>query len=74
MLIERLTQIQRALGMSDREFARRIGVSGAMWTMVRNKQRRLGPRALGGIHRAFPELREDVFDYAVSDRRPLTAA
>lgn len=49
-LIER----QQALRESDRTFARRLGVTGAFWGMVRRSEKGVSLRLARAARRAFP--------------------
>lgn len=65
-LLARLTQIQRSLNASDAEFAARIGITDPAWNLIRNGKREMGRKALAGIYRAFPELSNEILDYATT--------
>ncbi len=63
MLIERLITRQRELGLTDGEFARRLGISRTLWWAIRTGQRAMGLRSLRGIVRAFPDLDDEVLAF-----------
>lgn len=56
MLIHSLIEKQRAENLSNAEFARRLGISRALWDLVRTGKRGFGERTLSGIVCAYPEL------------------
>lgn len=62
-MIEKLQILQETLDLTDRQFARRIGISGAMWNNVKHSKRSLGMQSIVGIVAAFPELKEDLWNY-----------
>lgn len=49
--------MQQGEGWSDVRMARELGISPAMWALVRSGQRRPGNKMLGGVERRFPDLR-----------------
>lgn len=59
-LLDRLITLQEAHGWSDREFARKLGISNGLWSATRNRRKPLGRKALQGVLRAFPELEAEV--------------
>jgi hypothetical protein len=67
-LVATLVAIQRASGWTDVEMGRRLGISGSMWTLIRQGRRRLGGKALSGVLGAFPPLKDAVARYL--DRGP----
>lgn len=60
MLIESLIEKQQAEHLSNTEFARRLGVSRALWDLVRTGKRGFGERMLSGIVHAYPELTPEL--------------
>jgi len=60
--MDRLREIQRVLGSTDREFAARLGISHAYWVMVRTGKRRVGQKLLVGVIQGFPELEDDAME------------
>lgn len=59
-LIETLRNRQRAIGASDGEFARRLGISRQMWQAIRTGEREPGRPTLQRITTAYPDLLPDV--------------
>lgn len=62
-LIDILVTRQDAAGMTDAEFAARIGISREMWRRVRQRTARIGNKTRSRILRAFPELREHILGF-----------
>lgn len=60
MLLEKLIRKQQELGMSDRRFAKELGVSRALWQFTKTGQNQIGIKMLSGIRRRFPELMPDI--------------
>lgn len=56
MLINSLIEKQRAEHLSNTQFAQKLGVSRALWDLVRRGRRGLGEKMLKGIVRAYPDL------------------
>lgn len=56
-LVQRLTELQRELTESDRQFAIRLGVDWSYWSYVRRGKRRAGGKLIEGACQAFPEVR-----------------
>lgn len=56
MLIHSLIEKQRAEHLSNTEFAQRLGISRALWDLVRTGKRGFGEKTLSGIVRAYPDL------------------
>ncbi len=73
-LNEKLTQLQTTLNLSDRDFAKRLGVSRTMWTRTRLGQRPIRFELLAGAVRAFPDLKPDVIRYLEETDRNTVAA
>ena len=59
-LIDTLSSRQRELGLADRAFAARIGISRPMWVGMRNRRVVPGRRTLERILKAFPEFQLQV--------------
>lgn len=55
-LVSALLERQRALGLSDELFARRLTISQSMWHLVRTGKRRPGRAVLRGVLDQYPEL------------------
>jgi transcriptional regulator with XRE-family HTH domain len=62
-LVETLKAKQEELGLDDRDFAGRLGISRPAWSMIRTGQRQPGEKVLAGVMRAFPSLGEDCLVY-----------
>ena len=70
-LIQELIDRQVKSGLGDRLFAERIGLSRSAWLKVRSHRGGLGPQALSGIVRAFPELRSYVAGLLEDEAREI---
>ena len=55
-LIAQVRSIHQRDAQSDRDIARRLGVSRATWNFARAGKRRLSLKILRGIVKGFPEL------------------
>jgi|GEM_PF-4859739 len=62
-LLERLVEEQRTKGLSDRAFARRLGVSQTLWTHTRSGKVQMGMKILAAVVREFPLLGNEVIKY-----------
>lgn len=67
MLIHSLIEKQQAQQLSNTQFARRLGISRALWDLVRTGKRGFGERTLSGIVRAYPELIPEVLLFLRGD-------
>jgi len=72
MLLDSLKTKQQELGLSDREFAERLGVPRVTWTCTRLGHKRIGETMLAAVARAFPELDREVLLFLRSGE-PLRA-
>ena len=70
-LLEKLIAKQKALGLTDKEFAAVLGVPRSTWQLTRSGVIRLGPRVALAARRAFPELTDEVIAFLLSDASPL---
>ncbi len=59
-LLTRVMDIQRAEGLSDREFARKLGLSNGQWSGVKSGRIRMGRKTLRALLRLYPQLRPAV--------------
>lgn len=66
-LMSELERIRASRGWTDAEMAKHLGVSRAMYTMVRSGRRRPGRRFLTAVKRAFEWL--DLNFYFASESR-----
>ncbi len=62
-LLEKLVEKQQAEELTDRPFAKKLGIAGAQWFNVRKKERGFGVKTLGGVLQLYPELEPDVLTY-----------
>lgn len=62
-LIKRLTQEQEKLGLSDRAFARKLGVSSALWAMTKTGKSPVGRKLMAATMREFPILANDIVQH-----------
>lgn len=63
MLVDRLIERQQALGLSDTEFAVRLGVSYPTWHKTRVGTYPIGISVVRGTLASFPDLRDAVIDF-----------
>jgi transcriptional regulator with XRE-family HTH domain len=73
-LLERLVAIQTSKNLSDREFARLLGVSNTTWSDIKKGDVTIGFQVIKGAVRElsaeYPALRNDVLNYLGTDDRP----
>jgi len=62
-LIERLKQEQAQKELTEAQFAQRLGVSRALWFLIKRGERKPSLRLLSAVAREFPELQLLVFEY-----------
>lgn len=67
MLIQRLIKRQRSLGLTDVEFARRLGIHQSYWSLIKAGRRRPGRRFLAGVATQFPDLQPECLIFLRSD-------
>ncbi|MEA2574257.1 MAG: hypothetical protein QOH93_1555 [Chloroflexia bacterium] len=67
-LLEALVNRQRTLQLSDRAFARKLGISKALWVMTRQGDIRVGISVLAGVVREFSELSNEVLGVLAEHR------
>ena len=65
-LLDKVIEEQRKGGLSDRSFARQLGVSQALWTNTRRGKVPLGLKVLAGIAREFPRLGNEILKHLVA--------
>jgi len=63
MLAETLEQRQQELGLSDGQFAQRLGISRPLWVATRTGQRAVALQLLRGVARAFPDLDAEILRF-----------
>lgn len=74
-LVSKLIAKQKASGAGDGAFARKLGVTRAVWFNVRTGRQPIGEKMLRGIVRCFPDLNSEVIIYLASPKlQPATAA
>jgi predicted transcriptional regulator len=59
-LIEWLAAEQRRRGLSDRAFARELGIPQQTWSLYKSKGTGFGMKFLSAVVRAFPGQREEI--------------
>lgn len=59
-LIEKLAKKQQEMNMSDRAFAKLLGVSQPLWSGVKHGKLPLGQKIIRSTVRQFPTLSDDV--------------
>lgn len=68
-LLERLDHIQKAAGLTDRQFSIRLGISRANWSLIRKagrgepKGRGIGLKVLAAVLREYPDMKPYVIEY-----------
>lgn len=67
-LLENLIARQRDLGLSDRKFARLMGLCRVTWQLTRNGHVPLGATVARGAQRAFPDLAPDAIALLLTGR------
>lgn len=60
VLLDALVNQQRTLQLSDRAFARKLGISKSLWIMTRQGDVPVGISLLAGVVREFGDLRNEV--------------
>ncbi len=60
------TLVYRQGGLSDREFAARLGMSLDAWEMVKEGRKPISRQAVDGILTAYPDLHASVMNYIAS--------
>lgn len=70
----RLTELQKVLGLSDRAFAAKLGLSSSHWNKIKRGERPVEGKLYEGVLRAFPELRELVLEDIAGGAEEVTAA
>jgi transcriptional regulator with XRE-family HTH domain len=68
-LLGKLIEEQRTSGLSDRAFARRLGVSQALWSTTRSGKAVVGSKILAACAREFPELGPDILRYLANSQQ-----
>jgi hypothetical protein len=66
-LVRLLYGLQLKEGLSNKGMAWRLGISRSMWIMVCQGKRLPGPKFLGGVLRAYPDLEPDVQHYLLEE-------
>ena len=66
-LITHLQKLQQEMQASDSKFARLLGVSRPLWSMIRRGQRPVYMALLRGVVRSFPEMDKEVIEFLRSD-------
>jgi lambda repressor-like predicted transcriptional regulator len=59
-LVEQLVAEQMKLGLSDRGFARHLGVSSALWMTTKQRKVRPGQKIIKSAIKKFPLLANDI--------------
>lgn len=67
MLLHSLIKKQREKGLSHTEFAQSLGISRALWDLVRTGKRGFGEKTLSGIVRSYPELVPELLSFLRGD-------
>lgn len=62
-LIQALLAEQTRLGLSQEQFAEKLGINRSTWNWVRGGVNNPGLRVLSGIVKSFPELNPVLIEY-----------
>lgn len=65
-IMKRVIELQTAEGYSDSDYAKLLGVSKAMWSLIKAGKVEPGAKMLGGVWKRYPALRADVEAYWLS--------
>jgi predicted transcriptional regulator len=57
-LVNKLQQYQKKTGLTDKQFARKIGVSQFLWDKIQNGQRNITGDFMGMFFNAFPDTHD----------------
>lgn len=74
MLLQKLTDKQKKLEMTDAVFAAKLGVSRQLWQFTRTERMPIGQKVIAGTCRAFPEMIPDVLIFLGKDVSIPTSA
>lgn len=74
MLLRKLIEKQRSLGLSDRQFAARLRIPRSTWQLTRTGKVPLGPRVARAAQAAFPEFAPDAIYFLLSGGTELTSS
>ena len=55
-IVAQLVARQRALGLTNEAFARRLGISRVYWLQIKAGRRGMGTKFLRGVVREFPDM------------------
>lgn len=78
-LLERLQQIRKASGMTDRQFAIRLGISPGNWSLIckagrgEPNGREIGMKVLAAVLREYPSMKPYVLEY-ILEANPVEVA
>lgn len=67
LLLSLLIKKQEAENLSHTEFAQSLGISRALWDLVRTGKRGFGEKTLSGIVRSYPELIPELLIFLRGD-------
>jgi transcriptional regulator with XRE-family HTH domain len=73
-LLDKLLAIQQRHHLSDRAFARKLGLSHDLWSKTRSGKTPIGHKVMRAAAQLFPELKDDLFDYLSLPSRQLSPA
>lgn len=62
-LVNHLVKEQEKLGLSDRAFAKRLGVSSALWAMTKAGKSPVGRKLMASTAREFPLLANEIVQH-----------
>ncbi len=62
-LIQALCEQQIKLGLTQEQFAEKLGINRSTWNWVREGINQPGLRVLAGVAKSFPELKNELIAY-----------
>lgn len=71
-LLEALMRKQKALGYTDSQMAGAIGVSAALWCLIKQGKRPMGKLFLRGVLQHFPEFTTETLFVLRGNVTPVT--
>ena len=67
MIIDNLKAIQTKYGVSDAQFAKKLGIHRVSWQRIKNRRRKFGLKFIMRVWRVYPELKNEI-DFFLSSR------
>jgi len=60
LITQKLKAKQRELGLADKAFAEKIGISRPLWALIKSGKREPKLKIVKGVVRVFPEFTVDI--------------